>query len=118
LQTRIAMTESLRPDEKNKVRALSFMRLLQFLGSALICVCSVVARAQSSASTMKAIVAHEYGGPEVLKYEDVPRPEPKEDQILVRVIAAGVNPVDASIRSGKYAKFGENRSEGHQVENG
>jgi NADPH:quinone reductase-like Zn-dependent oxidoreductase len=81
------------------------MRLLQLLGSALICVCSVVVHAQSSASTMKAIVAHEYGGPEVLKYEDVPRPEPKEDQIRVRVIAAGVNPVDASIRSGEYAKL-------------
>src|SRR6059058_4669482 len=55
--------------------------------------------------TMKAIVAHEYGGPEVLKYEDAPKPEPKEDQILVRVIAAGVNPVDEASRSQKYAKF-------------
>jgi NADPH:quinone reductase-like Zn-dependent oxidoreductase len=54
---------------------------------------------------MKAIVVHEYGGPEVLKYEDAPRPEPKENEVLVRVIAAGVNPVDALIRSGKYAKF-------------
>ena len=54
---------------------------------------------------MKAIVVHEYGGPEVLKYEDVPRPEPKDDQILVRVIAAGVNPVDDASRSPKYAKF-------------
>lgn len=54
---------------------------------------------------MKAIVAHEFGGPQVLKYEDVPRPEPQEDQILVRVIAAGVNPVDPGIRSGKYANF-------------
>src|SRR5256886_8245631 len=53
---------------------------------------------------MKAIVAHEYGGPEVLKYEDAPRPEPKEDEILVRVIAAGVNPVDGMIRSGMFAK--------------
>ncbi len=53
---------------------------------------------------MKAIVLHEYGSPEVLKYEDVPRPEPKEDQILVRVIAAGVNPVDGMIRSGMFAK--------------
>jgi len=33
---------------------------------------------------MKAIVVHEYGGPEVLKFEDVPRPEPKDDEILVR----------------------------------
>ena len=54
---------------------------------------------------MKAIVVHEYGGPEVLKYEDVPRPELKEDQILVRVIAAGVNPVDGASRSEKAAKF-------------
>jgi NADPH:quinone reductase-like Zn-dependent oxidoreductase len=61
--------------------------------------------AQPAKTTMKAIVVHEYGGPEVLKYEEVSRPEPKEDQILVRVIAAGVNPVDAGIRSGEYAKF-------------
>ncbi len=54
---------------------------------------------------MKAIVVREYGGPEVLKYEDVPRPEPKEDQILVRVIAAGVNPVDGAARSQKFAQF-------------
>jgi len=48
------------------------------------------------AATMKAIVAHEYGGPEVLKYEDAPRPEPKENELLVRVIACGVNPADHS----------------------
>ena len=34
------------------------------------------------------------------------RPEPKEDQLLIRVIAAGVNPVDALIRSGMFAKEG------------
>src|SRR5438046_7116880 len=61
--------------------------------------------AQSSNLTMKAVVVHEYGGPEVLKYEEVPRPEPKEDQILVRVMAAGVNPVDALIRSGMFEKY-------------
>jgi len=61
--------------------------------------------AQSAEPTMKAIVIHEYGGPEVLKYEDVPRPEPKEDQLLVRVIAAGVNPVDGLIRSGMFSKY-------------
>ena len=54
---------------------------------------------------MKAIVAHEYGGPEVLKLEEIPRPEPKDDQVLIRVIAAGVNPVDAHVRTGKGAKF-------------
>jgi len=62
--------------------------------------------AQSIKPTMKAIVIHEYGGPEVLKYEDVPQPEPKEDQLLIRVIAAGVNPVDGMIRSGMFAKDG------------
>ena len=64
------------------------------------------AATESATSTMKAIVIHEYGGPEVLKYEDVPRPEPKADQILIRVIAAGVNPVDGMIRSGMFAKDG------------
>jgi NADPH:quinone reductase-like Zn-dependent oxidoreductase len=63
-----------------------------------------VSPAQTAKPTMKAIVVHEYGGPEVLKYEEAPRPEPKEDQILVRVIAAGVNPVDGMIRSGMFAK--------------
>jgi NADPH:quinone reductase-like Zn-dependent oxidoreductase len=54
---------------------------------------------------MKAIVVHEYGGLGVLKLEDAPRPEPKDDQVLIRVIAAGVNPVDAHIRTGRSAKF-------------
>jgi NADPH:quinone reductase-like Zn-dependent oxidoreductase len=53
---------------------------------------------------MKAMIAREYGGPEVVKLEDVPRPEPKENEVLVRVIASGVNPADALIVSGKYAK--------------
>ena len=67
-----------------------------------------VTGAESMKPTMKAVVIHEYGNPDVLKYEDVPRPEPKEDQILVRVVAAGVNPVDGLIRSGMFAN--ENRS--------
>jgi len=66
---------------------------------------SSVSPAQTAKPIMKAIVVHAYGGPEVLKYEDRPRPEPKEDQILVRVIAASVNPVDEASRSEKYAKF-------------
>ena len=39
---------------------------------------------------MKAVVAHEYGGPEVLKYEDVPVPDSKDNEILVRVIASKI----------------------------
>ena len=37
---------------------------------------------------MKAIVYHEYGSPDVLKYEDVPKPAPKDDEILIKVRAA------------------------------
>src|SRR6266704_2900107 len=81
------------------------MKQVQFLSACLICLWSCVVAAQSAKPTMKAIVVHEYGGPEVLKYEDAPRPEPKDNEVLVRMIAAGVNPVDALIRSGKYAKF-------------
>ena len=55
---------------------------------------------------MKAVRAHEYGGTEVLKHEDAPRPEPGEDEILVRVVAAGVNPVDAKVRAGKFKQPG------------
>src|SRR5437773_9571154 len=56
---------------------------------------------------MKAVVAHEYGAPEMLKFEEVPRPEPKEDEALVRAIASGVNPADPLTLSGKYAlEFG------------
>jgi NADPH:quinone reductase-like Zn-dependent oxidoreductase len=56
------------------------------------------------ALTMKAIVAHEYGAPEVLRYEDAPQPEPKENELLVRVIACGVNPADPLVISGRLAK--------------
>lgn len=49
---------------------------------------------------MKAIRIHEFGGPDVLKYEDIPVPQPGPNEIQVRVIAAGVNPVDWKIRSG------------------
>jgi len=51
---------------------------------------------------MKAIRIHEFGGPEVLVLEDVPTPPVGAGQVLVRVHAAGVNPVDTYIRSGSY----------------
>ena len=52
---------------------------------------------------MKAIVVHEFGGPEVLKLEEIPTPKPAAGQVLVRVHAAGVNPYDTYMRNGTYA---------------
>jgi NADPH:quinone reductase-like Zn-dependent oxidoreductase len=54
---------------------------------------------------MKAIRIHEFGGPEVLRLEDAPNPEPKDSQILIKVHAAGVNPVDGKIRAGEFKRF-------------
>lgn len=55
------------------------------------------------ATTMKAIRMHSYGGPDVLAFEDVPRPKASAGEVLVHISAAGVNPIDWKIRSG-YVK--------------
>jgi NADPH:quinone reductase-like Zn-dependent oxidoreductase len=54
---------------------------------------------------MKAIVVHQYGGPEVLKFEDYPDPVPGPGEVLVRVAAASVNPIDYKRRSGLTKDF-------------
>lgn len=51
---------------------------------------------------MKAIRVHEYGGPEQLRYEDAPVPEAGSGQVLVRVHAASVNPIDYKLASGAF----------------
>jgi len=51
-------------------------------------------------NTMKAIRVHEFGGPEVLRYDEVPMPEPKAGEVLVRVHAVGINPPDWYVREG------------------
>jgi NADPH:quinone reductase len=53
---------------------------------------------------MKAIRVHQFGGPELLKLEDVPDPTAGPGEIVVRVRAAGVNPVDAYMHTGTYAR--------------
>ncbi len=53
---------------------------------------------------MKAIRVNEFGGPEVMKLQDMPDPKPDQGQVLVRMKAVGVNPVDTYIRSGMYAR--------------
>ena len=54
---------------------------------------------------MKAIVVHQYGGPEVLKFEDYPDPVPGQGEVLVRVAAASVNPIDYKRRAGLTKDF-------------
>ena len=52
--------------------------------------------------TVKAIRVHAFGGPDVLKYEDVPEPTPKQGEALVKIEAAGVNFIDIYQRTGVY----------------
>ena len=54
---------------------------------------------------MKAIVVHQYGGPEVLKFEEYPDPVPGSGEVLVRVAAASVNPIDYKRRAGLTKDF-------------
>ncbi len=53
-------------------------------------------------TTMKAVRIESFGGPETLELQEVERPTPRDDEVLVEVRAASVNPVDYKIRSGKY----------------
>ena len=55
----------------------------------------------SEMESMKAVRIHNYGGPEVLKFEDAPRPQPGPGEVLVRIHAAAVNPVDWKVRAGR-----------------
>jgi NADPH:quinone reductase-like Zn-dependent oxidoreductase len=54
---------------------------------------------------MKAVVLHEYGGPSKLKYEDVADPVAGNGEVLVRLAATSINPVDYKLRSGAYKEF-------------
>ncbi|MEU3459487.1 NADP-dependent oxidoreductase [Streptomyces sp. NPDC006733] len=60
--------------------------------------------------TMRAIRLHEHGGPEVLRYDEAPMPEPGPGEVLVRVHAAGVNPPDWYLRGGLTTMPGETES--------
>jgi NADPH:quinone reductase-like Zn-dependent oxidoreductase len=54
---------------------------------------------------MKAIRIHSYGGPEVLRLEEIPRPAPGPGELLIKVHAASVNPVDWNVRQGHMQQF-------------
>lgn len=53
---------------------------------------------------MKAIRVHQFGGPEVMRLEEVPDPKPEAGQVVVRLRAIGVNPVETYIRTGGYGR--------------
>lgn len=55
--------------------------------------------------TMKAVIIHQFGGPEQLKYEDVPAPEPQAGEALVKIHATSVNPIDWKVRSGQHGDY-------------
>lgn len=55
---------------------------------------------------MKAVRIHSFGGPEVLKFEDVPTPKPAKGEVLIKVQAVSVNPVDYKMRSGAFKPEG------------
>ena len=56
-------------------------------------------------STMNAVRIHTYGGPEVLSYEEAPRPHPGPGEVVVKVHATSVNPFDAAVRAGYLAGY-------------
>src|SRR4051794_29644955 len=77
-----------------RVRVVSFLSFILTISTA----------SSTETRKFKAVIAHEYGGADKLKLEEIPIPEPNENQVLVRVIASGVNPADPLILGGKYAE--------------
>ncbi len=82
------------------------MKLLRSLLATSTLLASTLATTTPAADTMKAVRIHKHGGPEMLTYEDVPKPAAAADEVLIRVHAAGVNPVDWKIAAAPMGGFG------------
>ena len=67
--------------------------------------------------TMKASVYHEFGGPEVLRYEDIPTPEPAEGEVLVKVLAVAIDYIQLHIRHGGSGRIGSSQEANYGVKN-
>ncbi len=65
--------------------------------------------AGTAALRNRAVRIHRFGGPDVLQIEDVPVPEPQDDEVVVRVHAASINPVDYKTREGSYPAVKEDQ---------
>src|SRR5437660_11674683 len=75
------------------------MRSVKVAGLVAVLACGVTALGgapDSESAKMRAVVIHGYGGPEVMKLENVARPEPVDAVVLIRVVAASINPVDVA----------------------
>ena len=89
-------------------REYQYMKSVKVTGLIAVLVSAVTALGGmpgSENAKMRAIVIRAYGGPEVMKLENVARPQPADDEVLIRVIAASINPVDVAIRKGYLAKL-------------
>ena len=71
-------------------------------GAQILLVLSAVAG--TTGAMMKGISVKEFGAPEVMQMADIARPEPKDGEVLIKVFAAGINPVETYKRAGTYAK--------------
>ncbi len=63
----------------------------------------------TSQPTMRALRLHRFGGPEVMVVDEVPLPQARDDEVVLRIHAAGLNPVDYKVRDGAYPVFGPDR---------
>ena len=68
-------------------------------------------------STMKASVYREFGGPEVLRYEDIPTPEPAKDEVLVKVLAVAIDYIQLHIRHGGSGRIGSSQEAHYGIKN-